>query len=120
MVENSASRPFASPLHVHEVEDEAFIMLEGSIRAWLGDEHHDVDAGGVAFLPHGLPHAFRVTSPTARFLVLGLPGGLEELYRAAGWDLRTAVPDGWNVSIPLLVASEASRGNRVLGPAPAP
>jgi mannose-6-phosphate isomerase-like protein (cupin superfamily) len=118
VVENRTIRPYASPLHVHDVEDEAFIVLEGSIRAWVGDQRQDVSPGGVAFLPHGIPHAFRVTSLEAKFLVLGLPGGLEELYRGAGWDLRDPVPEGWVVSIPQLTSSEASRGNRVLGPPP--
>jgi mannose-6-phosphate isomerase-like protein (cupin superfamily) len=118
VVENQTVRPYASPLHVHDVEDEAFIVLDGTIRAWVGDQRKDVGVGGVAFLPHGIPHAFRVTSPRARFLVLGLPGGLEELYRGAGWDLRTPTPDGWAVSIPELAAQEARRGNRVLGPPP--
>jgi hypothetical protein len=94
------------------------VVLEGSIRAWVGDDHYDVATGGVAFLPRGIPHAFRVTSPEARFLVLGLPGGLEQLYEGAGWNLHTPAPDGWTVSIPQLVASEARRGNRVLGPPP--
>jgi quercetin dioxygenase-like cupin family protein len=118
VVENHTTRPFASPLHVHDREDEAFIVLDGSIRAWVGDDHHDVATGGVAFLPRGVPHAFRVTSPEARFLVLGLPGGLEQLYEGAGWNLRTPAPEGWTVSIPQLAASEAQRGNRVLGPPP--
>jgi mannose-6-phosphate isomerase-like protein (cupin superfamily) len=118
VVENRATRPFASPLHVHDVEDEAFIVLEGSIRAWVGDQRQDVSTGGVAFLPHGIPHAFRVSSPQARFLVLGLPGGLEELYRGAGCNLREPVPEGWAVSIPQLASREASRRTRLLGPPP--
>lgn len=118
VVENRTTRPFASPLHIHDIEDEAFIVLEGSIRAWVGDQRRDIDAGGVAFLPHGIPHAFRVTSPEARFLVLALPGGLEALYSGAGWDLRQPVREGWAVSIPGLTESEAARGNRVLGPPP--
>jgi quercetin dioxygenase-like cupin family protein len=118
MVENHTTRPFASPVHLHDREDEAFIVLDGSIRAWVGDDHHDVGSGGVAFLPHGIPHAFRVTSPEARFLVLSLPGGLEQLYQGAGWNLRTPPPDDWAVSIAQLAASEAQRGNRILGPPP--
>jgi quercetin dioxygenase-like cupin family protein len=116
VIENRAVRPFASPLHVHDVEDEAFIVLDGRIRAWVGDQRRDVSAGGVAFLPHGLPHAFRVTSTSARFLVLSLPGGLEDLYRGAGWDLRNPVPDGWAVSVARVAATEARRrGSRLLG-----
>lgn len=29
VVENRTTEPFASPIHVHETEDEAFVLLEG-------------------------------------------------------------------------------------------
>ena len=119
VVENRTVRPYASPLHVHDDEDEAFVVLDGSIRAWVGDQRRDVSAGGVALLPHGIPHAFRVTSPTARFLVIGVPGGLEALYRAAGWDLAEPVPEDWVVSVQGIAAAEAKRGKLILGPPPA-
>jgi hypothetical protein len=57
-------------------------------------------------------------SQAARFLVLAVPGGLEELYRAAGHDLSKPVPDGWAVSVARIAESEAERTNRVLGPPP--
>jgi hypothetical protein len=44
---------------VHATEDEAFVLLEGSIRAWVGSVRRDLSPGGAAFLPHGVPHAFR-------------------------------------------------------------
>lgn len=59
-------------------------------------------------------------SSEAWFLVLALPGGLEALYEAAGWDLQLPEPEGWEVSIPHLVQSEARRGNRILAPPPDP
>jgi hypothetical protein len=59
-------------------------------------------------------------SSEAWFLVLALPGGLEALYEAAGWDLRQPEPEGWEVPVPRLVQSEARRGNRILAPPPGP
>lgn len=119
VVESRAPQPYASPVHVHDAEDEAFIVLDGTLRAWVGDRRQDLEPGDVGLLPRGLPHAFRIMSPTAHFLVLGLPGGLEKLYGAAGADTRMPLHDGWTVPLDILAASEAARGNRVLGPPPA-
>ena len=38
---------------------------------------------GVLVAPRGVPHAFMVTSQTARMLVLETPGGSEAFYRGA-------------------------------------
>lgn len=118
VVENNVRQQYGSPIHVHEVEDEAFIVLDGTLRAWVGDQRRDLEPGDAALLPRGVPHAFRIMSPTARFLVLGLPGGLEGLYASAGADVRAPLPEGWTVPLDVLAANEASRGNRVLGPPP--
>ncbi|HEY3438709.1 MAG TPA: cupin domain-containing protein, partial [Actinotalea sp.] len=40
-------------------------------------------AGGIAIIPRGVPHAFMVTTPTARMLCLQTPGGGEAFYRDA-------------------------------------
>jgi quercetin dioxygenase-like cupin family protein len=42
--------------HVHDV-DEAITVLAGEAEVHLGDGVHRLGAGGVAFMPAGLPHA---------------------------------------------------------------
>jgi quercetin dioxygenase-like cupin family protein len=71
------------PKHTHP-QDESFIVLEGCVTVVAGGERFEVEAGGVAAFPAGVPHTFRVDSDTARLLVLSTPAGLEGLYRDAG------------------------------------
>jgi hypothetical protein len=48
-------------------------------------------AGSVVFAPRGIPHTYRVDSPTARYLCLIVPGGWEQFFAAAG--LPALAPD---------------------------
>src|SRR5262245_43377358 len=75
LAEQVSDKGYASPLHRHTKEDELFLVLEGELRVGVGEQVMEVPAGGVAFAPRGLPHTFRVESPSARFLLLSTPGG---------------------------------------------
>jgi quercetin dioxygenase-like cupin family protein len=72
-----------TPLHVHPNLDETLIVLEGEILVHAEGEEHRLGERGVAVAPRGLPHAFMVTSETARILVLQTPGSGEGFYRDA-------------------------------------
>ena len=72
-----------TPLHVHPHEDETFIVLEGELLVHVEGTEQRVGSGGVAVVPRGVPHAFLVTSATARVLVLQTPGRGEAFYRDA-------------------------------------
>jgi quercetin dioxygenase-like cupin family protein len=62
----------ASPVHVHARVDEVVVLLRGSAIVWAGDERFELRAGGVAFLPRGVPHAYRILSE-ADLVVVQLP-----------------------------------------------
>lgn len=109
----------ASPLHVHGHEDEVFVVLDGELAFWVGDERRDVGAGGVAFLPRALPHAYRVLSGPAQVLTLCTPAGFEEFFRQAGHDQSTPAPEGWAVGPAELASAMARAGGQILGPPPA-
>ncbi len=47
-----------APLHVHPV-DEAIIVEDGEMEVRVDDAVDRVGPGGVAFIPRGLPHAWR-------------------------------------------------------------
>lgn len=66
-------------LHVHQHEDENGYVLEGALEVRLGDQNLEVSAGGVAFLPKGIPHALKnpLTTPS-RYLFAAIPGGFLE------------------------------------------
>lgn len=75
LLEHSGERGYMSPLHLHESDEETFLVLEGTLRVEVGNEGRSVGAGALALLPRGLAHGFVVTSPQARFLTLHTPGG---------------------------------------------
>lgn len=63
--------PFA---HVHEVYEEVFHVLEGTIEYRLGDEWHEAVAGTTISVPPGVVHCFRNTSgAVASHLVVHAP-----------------------------------------------
>jgi quercetin dioxygenase-like cupin family protein len=68
------------PLHTHP-QDESYVVLEGVLTIQAGDDRFELAAGGVAAVPMGVPHTFRVDSDTARVLVLSTPAGLERMVR---------------------------------------
>jgi mannose-6-phosphate isomerase-like protein (cupin superfamily) len=70
------------PPHVHGREDELFYVLEGEMDMYVGNEVFKTGPGECLFLPRLQPHTFIVSSPRLRTLVLFMPGGLEECFRA--------------------------------------
>lgn len=76
------SRGKVTPLHTHPC-DETMIVLEGELLVHVQGEEYVVGEHGVLMAPRGVPHAFTVTSQTARMLVLETPGGSEAFYRGA-------------------------------------
>ncbi|MDQ6774390.1 MAG: cupin domain-containing protein [Candidatus Dormibacteraeota bacterium] len=76
------SRGKVTPLHTHPC-DETMIVLEGELLVHVQGEEYVVREHGVLMAPRGVPHAFMVTSQTARMLVLETPSGSEAFYRGA-------------------------------------
>jgi quercetin dioxygenase-like cupin family protein len=115
MLRSSAGRS-ASPVHVHAGEDEIIALLRGSGIFWAGDQRWELSEGGVAFLPRGIPHAYRFTSETVDIIAVCTPAGTESFFRAAGWDLSRPRPDGWEITPASLAAAAAATGQAILGP----
>jgi mannose-6-phosphate isomerase-like protein (cupin superfamily) len=119
VVRSDARLGDAAPVHVHEREDESFLVLSGSLLVWSGDDRYEVAEGGICLLPRGVPHAYRVTSPTTTFLNLSTPAGLERAFREAGWSHGGEPPADWAVTPAAVGAAMAKVGCTVLGPPPA-
>jgi quercetin dioxygenase-like cupin family protein len=76
-------RRHTSPaLHTHP-QDESYIVLDGRITVSAGTDRFELGPGGMAAIPAGVPHTFRVESATARVLVLSTPAGIETFVRDA-------------------------------------
>jgi len=119
LLEDRMVRGKTTPLHLHPNEDETIYVLEGELLVHSEGEEHRVVQGGLFFAPRGLPHAFMVTSETARVLALQTPGTGELFYRDAGETVRTAAdasrpPD----FVRLQQVAESSESIELLGPPP--
>ena len=87
-----------TPLHVHEVEDEVFYVLEGDHVFQVGEEEFRAGPGGLVFAPRLVTHAHRRVIPgMGRLLVLTSPGGFEGFFRelAAAHDAGALGPDAY-------------------------
>lgn len=92
VIDTHTRRGDASPVHVHSRDDEAFLLLDGQMTVWVGEERHQLRPGGIAFLPRDIPHAVRYDI-ASRALVLSTPAGFQEgVFRTAGWDLSLPGP----------------------------
>jgi quercetin dioxygenase-like cupin family protein len=77
-----APRSPGPPLHLHPF-DEFFYVLEGALEFRLGDDAMTLEAGGYVYVPGEQPHTFSNSSELlARMLVVAVPGGFEEFFRA--------------------------------------
>ena len=80
------------PSAVHDGHDELYIVIKGSADLKMGDEHYDLEAGSVVFIPGGTFHALSNKSQTEDFeLITVWPGqpadGINEMYdmRKEAW-----------------------------------
>jgi quercetin dioxygenase-like cupin family protein len=69
------------PLHVHRRDDETFFVLEGEVSLFVGDEQIVLGAGQSALAPRDVPHAYRIESDEARYLVITTPAGFDSFVR---------------------------------------
>jgi mannose-6-phosphate isomerase-like protein (cupin superfamily) len=69
------------PMHIHENEDEFFIVLEGRMKVICGGIETELSAGESA-AGRGTPHTFKILSPELRSLAILTPAGFEEFFRA--------------------------------------
>ena len=54
LADHLARRGNASPVHVHDRDDETFFVLDGELRVFAGEEEHTAGPGTVAVLPRRL------------------------------------------------------------------
>src|SRR5215208_5089281 len=120
LIEELAPRGTATPLHVHPEDDESFYILEGECTFYLEDGRPiPSSAGSFVHIPKGyVPHAFRVDSESARFLVLTRPPH-ERFIRAAAEpaQARTLTPEA-PVDMDTVLAAAQANGLEILGPPP--
>jgi mannose-6-phosphate isomerase-like protein (cupin superfamily) len=118
MIEHLMGKDFNVPLHRHE-EDETFFILEGRFRFRMDGALHELGVGQSLHVPAGAVHAFRVVSPTGRFLTV-TTGGFEAMVRALSQPSPTrALPPQASMTpeeTDRLIAVCASHGIEFVGP----
>ncbi len=82
VLEHLARQGDSPPLHIHHTEDEVFHVVEGTLQLRVGGEEHTVTAGDTLLAPKGVPHTYRVTSRSARWLTVTTGRDFEEFVRA--------------------------------------
>lgn len=68
--------------HVHDREDEAFFVLDGSLSVTIGDETFEAAPGAFVFAPRGVPHRY-VATESSRHLTVVSPPGFERFFNDA-------------------------------------
>ena len=119
MWEDHVVRGKTTPLHVHPELDEAIYIVEGETLVHVDGEEHRVGERGLFVAPRGVPHAFLVTSETARLLTVMTPGAGESFYRS----VSEPASSGADASRPpdfarLREAADRSEHIDLLGPPP--
>ena len=115
MFEEVAPTDTVTNLHIHHGSDEVAYVLSGEVTFMIGDQVRVGGAGTCAFMPRGLPHAWKSTgSEPGRILFLYTPGN-------AGGAFEEAVQ--MNRSISSLSQQEAAErrqrhGSETVGPPP--
>jgi mannose-6-phosphate isomerase-like protein (cupin superfamily) len=74
-----------APFHVHDQDDEAWYVLDGTLGFRLGDDEVEAEAGSAVFARRGTPHTYRNAGATdARYLLVMTPRIaqlIEEIHR---------------------------------------
>jgi mannose-6-phosphate isomerase-like protein (cupin superfamily) len=84
----------AVPPHVHDGEDEMFIVIEGTYRVFANGAWNDCGPGSVVYLPRGTMHTFHVTGGRdGKHWVLNTSSAFREYYSRAGELFTTGWPD---------------------------
>jgi quercetin dioxygenase-like cupin family protein len=67
---------FGPPMHIHHDAAEAFYVVSGEYRIFIGDEEHVCPAGSFIYIPAGAPHGFRVGAAPSRKLNIYAPAAM--------------------------------------------
>ncbi len=68
------------PPHIHRTEEEAFYVLEGSLKVLIGEHTFTANAGAFVLVPRGTVHTFSKIGTSAKILVIISPAGFEKFF----------------------------------------
>jgi quercetin dioxygenase-like cupin family protein len=107
------------PQHVHEALNDSFLLLDGEMVVRCGEQAFAARPGAYVVLPHGVPHTFRVTSPSpARMLLVHADDSFLQFIEALGAPTSEHVlpPSGQSQpDLDALMRASAEHGAPVVG-----
>jgi quercetin dioxygenase-like cupin family protein len=105
------------PLHVHRRDDETFYVLEGELTLFVAGQQTVLGAGQAALAPRDMPHAYRVESEQAHWLVITTPAGFDAFVREVAEPAPAdELPTAGRPFDPAVVAQAAAKvGIEILG-----
>jgi quercetin dioxygenase-like cupin family protein len=118
LFEDAMGKGKTTPLHRHPEADEMTYVLEGEIVVNVAGTETRVGAGGMSFVPRGVPHAFLVVSDTTRLLTMQTPGIGQAFYRGASEPTTDDSSDAVDIARLQASAQDNPRGVELLGPPP--
>jgi mannose-6-phosphate isomerase-like protein (cupin superfamily) len=84
----------ATPPHLHENEDETFIIEAGEVEVKRGGEMLSGKPGEVIYLPKEVPHAPQTSGERSlQVLVLCVPGGFDRFFAECAEEFKQSRPD---------------------------
>ena len=87
------------------------VVIEGRVRAMVGDQTHELGPGDLLFTPPDVPHTFMAVTD-ARLVGINWPGGFHHLYAK----LAAAFPADGPPDFGAMAAAAAAHGAEILGP----
>lgn len=110
---------FSPPRHIHTREDEVFLVLDGEVWFDIDGRRQLAGPGTSVYMPRGVPHTFRIHSPSARLLGVMTPGAFEELFRnlsVPAAERTLPVPGTVPFDVTAVMAEQIRLGTQVVGP----
>ena len=118
LLDERGRRGTMPPLHVHRRDDETFYVLEGEVTLFVGGEQIVLGPGQSAHAPRDVPHAYRVESDEAHWLLITTPAGFDAFVRevAEPAPVDELPPAERPVESAVVAQAAAKVGIEILGP----
>jgi quercetin dioxygenase-like cupin family protein len=117
LFEDTLGQGKTTPLHQHPEADETIYVLDGELDVDVAGQRSRVSAGGVSFVPRGVPHALLVVSDGARLLTWQTPGTGQAFYRGASEPATGDASDVVDIAR-VQASAKVNGGVQILGPPP--
>jgi hypothetical protein len=108
---------YATPLHIHYLDDEAVYVVSGRLTFFVGGRKVGADGGSYVYQPRGVAHGFRVDREApARILLLTVPAAAD--HGSPPGAEPTSLPGPYHLTVESLADLAARFNIDVLGPLP--